>query len=161
MFWILTTEIWRFPKWRIFFKREVLQNFEADPLLKLTVHAPKVGWSYTELYLKPDNCTKHYLSPVAVFKVQEGVFLIKLTRKILSREKFSFFVKTNTHFSHSTSQKVRDGGCYYFDSPYFTSWHSSFNFSRVVGILNLAIFLLNLFVSLSLIIKSPIGEKRI
>ena len=79
------------PKWRIFFKREVLQNFEANPLLKLTVHAPKVGWSHKEPYLKPDNCTKYYLSPVSVFKLQKGVFLINLTRKILSREKFPFF----------------------------------------------------------------------
>ena len=112
------------PKRRIFFKREILQNFEADPLLKLTVHAPKVGWSRTELYLKPDNCTKYCLSPVAVFKVQKGIFLIKLTRKLLSREKFSFFVKTNTHFSHSTSQKV----CYWIAWGVLLFWQSLFYF---------------------------------
>ena len=59
----------------------------------------------TQSSFKPVNCTKYYLSPVSVFKLRKGVFLIKLTRKILSREKFSFFVKTNIHFSHSTSQK--------------------------------------------------------
>ena len=105
-----------------------------------------------------------FFSGILVYHYPPWPTLIKLTRKILSREKFSLFVKTNIHFSHSTSQKF----CYWtalgalsFWQSLLTSWHSSFNFSRVVGIPNLVIFHFNLFVSLSLIIKNPIGEKRI
>lgn len=108
------------PQMKNVFQTRNFAEFWSRPSLEINCACAKSCL----ILLKPDNCIKYYLSPVAVFKVQKGVFLIKLTRKIPSREKFSFFVKTNTHFSHSTSQKV----CYWTAWGVLLFWQSLFYF---------------------------------